>query len=362
MGRDARATRQVPVIAFTGGGSAGHITPNLALIEHAREAGFEAIYFGTRGGMEADLVPEAGVPFFAIPSERLRRYFDWRNFSMPLIVIVGILVATWRIARLRPALLFSKGGFAALPVVIGAWLNRVPVFIHESDRSLGLANRLSLPFTTKLCVADKRALRGQKKGIFVGTPLRRAFSQPDPSWAYETFSLDRDRPILLVLGGSQGARSINEAVARGLDQLLSRYQVVHLCGTGKRVIENDGREGYRQIEYLSEGFPSLCAAAHLVVSRAGANSIAELQLLKKPALLIPLSAQSSRGDQALNAARFVEAGFGLSLKDEALDGARLVESLEALEESYASHLTALEAAPNGDGSGTILDLIKRALR
>ena len=123
MGRDARATRQVPVIAFTGGGSAGHITPNLALIEHAREAGFEAIYFGTRGGMEADLVPEAGVPFFAIPSERLRRYFDWRNFSMPLIVIIGILVATWRIARLRPALLFSKGGFAALPVVIGAWLN-----------------------------------------------------------------------------------------------------------------------------------------------------------------------------------------------------------------------------------------------
>ena len=352
----------LPLIAFTGGGSAGHVTPNLALIDEWSRAGGRAVYFGRAQSIEEDLLASVpNVPFITVPSERLRRYFHWANFIMPLIVLVGIARAAWMLRRHRPRVLFSKGGFVALPVVIGAWLNRIPVVIHESDGSLGLANRLSLPFTRVVCVAQPRAAKRVKhRDVRVtGAPLRRDFIEASPEEATRRFGLEGARPLLVVFGGSQGARRINEAAWSALDELLRRYEVLHVVGPQHRdeaYDERYGDQGYHQHEYIKEGFADLLAGARIVVGRAGANAIAELLALRKPALLIPLPSASSRGDQALNAQEFVELGGGVSLEDQELDGESLVAQLTALESRYAEHQGALTSAPFSRAGDQLIEL------
>ena len=351
-------------IAFTGGGSAGHVTPNLALIEEWRRGGGEAIYFGRANSVESDLLADVdGVPFIKIPSERLRRYFHWGNFIMPLIVVWGTLRAAWSLRKHQPQLLFSKGGFVALPVVIGAWLNRIPVIIHESDGSLGLANRLSLPFTRVVCVAQKRASRAVKhQDVRVtGAPLRRDFLEAQPQKAQRLFDLEGAKPLLVIFGGSQGAQRINEAVWGALDALLETYEVLHVVGPEKSVKDFDHEyrdRGYHQHEYITEGFADLLASAHLVVGRAGANAIAELVALHKPALLIPLSSKSSRGDQALNADEFVELGGGVSLENELLTSETLCDSLVRLEANHNAHIASLSQLALNSGSAHLIQIFE----
>lgn len=363
-------------VAFTGGGSAGHVTPNLALIEALRAQGGEALYIGRgpeerAGGRTPSVEQELtqaieGLPFYEIPSERLRRYFDWRNFTMPFIVLTGIWRAYRHLKALKPNLLFSKGGFVSLPVVLGAWLNRTPVVLHESDGSLGLANKLSLPFTKVVCVAQSRA-RGGVRHPFVahtGTPIRRSFYEASAESARERFSLDGTRPLLLVFGGSLGAAHINSALRESLELLLERYEVFHVCGPGKvdsGSLERWSALGYHQVEYVSEGFADLLQAAHIVVGRAGANSIAELILLKTPALLIPLPTDSSRGDQLLNAQEYEHLGFGRHLRDEQLSAQSLLTKLEALEQGYEHHLDAMSRAPSADGALSTLAVMRQVV-
>ena len=246
-------------------------------------------------------------------------------------------------------------------MVIGAWLNRIPVFIHESDRSAGLANRLSAPFA-KALFASTPLRAGAKQARVIGPLLRRAFRAPDPDSARTRYSLSLERPLLLVIGGSQGAMSVNQALWVALPTLTERYQVVHICGPGKRDPSADKYPHYLQLEYLSEGFADLCAAADLVVSRAGANSIAELRLLQRPALLIPLPAASSRGDQEANAARFVDAGFGGQLLDRELNAQRLIESIAALDEAQAQHKEALAAGGSADGVAELMNYFEEHLQ
>lgn len=365
MSETRESLRSPGLIAFTGGGSAGHVTPNLAVIERWRELGGDAIYFGRAESVEEELLADVeGVAFFKVPSERLRRYFHWGNFVMPFIVVWGVIRAAWTLRTQRPQALFSKGGFVALPVVVGAWLNRIPVVIHESDGTLGLANRLSLPFTRIVCCAQARAQRGIKHDDVrvTGAPLRSAFFESSAERARANFNLTTSRSLLVIFGGSQGARRINEAVWGALEALTERYEVFHVTGPGHVSEEHSATfgasRGYQQHEYVSEGFADLLRCAHLVVGRAGANSVAELMALHKPALLIPLSTQSSRGDQALNAAEFVSAGGGQSLTNEELTPETLVEALEALESAYDQHVNTLNSLPTSDGGMRLIELLR----
>ena len=363
-------------VAFTGGGSAGHVTPNLALIEALRARGGEAIYIGRgaerlggelKPSVEQRLTEELEeLPYYEIPSERLRRYFDWRNFSMPFTVLRGIWRAYQHLRALKPDLLFSKGGFVSLPVVLGAWLNKTPVVLHESDGTLGLANQLSLPFTKVVCVAQARA-RAATKHPFVahtGTPIRQAFYEASAEAARERFGLSGSKPLLLVFGGSLGAQHINDALRGALSQLLEGYELFHVCGPGKvdpESLERYAERGYHQVEYVSEGFADLLSAARLVVGRAGANSVAELVLLKRPALLIPLPTQSSRGDQLLNAQEFEGMGFGKLLRDEQLSPESLLMKLAELEQGYETYVEAMSSAPSADGAASTLAVMRQVL-
>lgn len=365
MSEPRESPRSPGLIAFTGGGSAGHVTPNLAVIERWRELGGEAIYFGRAESVEAELLADVeGVAFFRVPSERLRRYFHWGNFVMPFIVVWGVIRAAWTLRAQRPQALFSKGGFVALPVVIGAWINRIPVVIHESDGTLGLANRLSLPFTRVVCCAQARAQRGIKHHDIrvTGAPLRSAFFTSSAERARARFELKATRPLLMIFGGSQGARRINEAVWGALETLAERYEVFHVTGPGHVSEEHNvtfgESSGYQQHEYVSEGFADLLRCAHLVVGRAGANSVAELIALHQPALLIPLSTQSSRGDQALNAEEFVSLGGGRSLTNEQLSPETLIEALTSLERDHDQHVSALSSLPMSDGGARLVELLR----
>ena len=360
----SQVTMTRPIIAFTGGGSAGHVTPNLALIDEWQRGGGQAIYFGRADSVESKLLANvANVPFIKVPSERLRRYFHWGNFIMPLIVLWGTLRATWALRKHRPKLLFSKGGFVALPVVIGAWLNRIPVIIHESDGSLGLANRLSLPFTQIVCVAQKRATHtvNHQDVRVTGAPLRRDFLEAQPQRAQHLFKLEDHRPLIVIFGGSQGAQRINEAVWGALAQLLEKYEVLHVVGPQKRsedieTLYHD--QGYHQYEYITEGFADVLAKAYVVVGRAGANAIAELVTLHKPALLIPLPSKTSRGDQALNAEEFVELGGGISIDDDQLDSDSLCQALERLQKNHEAHVYALSQCALGTGSAQLISIFE----
>jgi UDP-N-acetylglucosamine--N-acetylmuramyl-(pentapeptide) pyrophosphoryl-undecaprenol N-acetylglucosamine transferase len=360
------------LIAFTGGGSAGHVTPNLALIEALRARGGRAVYLGRDHAPGAQSVERALVeafpdlPFLALPAERLRRYFDWRNFTMPFTVLRGLWRAYWHIRAARPDALFSKGGFVSLPAVIGAWLNGVPVILHESDGSLGLAHRLSLPFAHTVCVAQARALKGvrHKRALHTGAPIRAAFLSASPEAARARFSLTCARPLLVIFGGSLGSAHLNAVTREALSDLLGRYEVFHVCGGGgvsAALAEALGARGYHQAEYVREGFADLLAAAHLVVGRAGANTLAELLLLRRPALVVPLPTASSRGDQLLNAQEHAQAGFGLCVRDEDLDAPALLNALERLEGARASCVEAMGRSPHAQGAEITLDAIARAL-
>jgi UDP-N-acetylglucosamine--N-acetylmuramyl-(pentapeptide) pyrophosphoryl-undecaprenol N-acetylglucosamine transferase len=328
------------LIAFTGGGSAGHVTPNLALIENWIALGGEAMYLGRKNSIEEALVVQQGIAFYALPSERLRRYFDWRNFLMPFQVLFGIYVAYRHLKSLKPQALFSKGGFVSLPPVVAAWLNRIPVFIHESDGSLGLANRLSLFFSRYICFGQRAAFEsfvsqkklllskdqtviayGSKEILYSGSPIRRAFYEADPQRARLKYKLKAALPLLLIFGGSQGSAKLNQIVKESLQLLLTRFQIIHLCG--QQQIPTDlpalpELENYHPFEYINEGFADLLSLAELVICRAGANSITELLVLKKPAILVPLSSLNSRGDQLKNAIEFEKNGFGTWIDNDQL--------------------------------------------
>lgn len=353
---------------FTGGGSAGHVTPNFAVMERCKAQGIDVVYFGTPEGMERDLVArwdDGKTPYYAVPSERLRRYFDWRNFLAPFRVVAGIFKAARLVKQAGPDVLFSKGGFASFPVVLGAWLNRIPVVIHESDTTPGLANRMSLPFARKLCVGFEQtvALLGHdEKVVYTGTPIRGAFSQADPERARVELGLEADRPVILVVGGSLGSRKINETIRANLDALLERGQLVHICGKGNTDASLADRPGYHQHDYLTEIFPHLMALADVVVCRAGANTLLELVKLNKPSVLIPLPVASSRGDQRDNAENFARSGLAQVVPDEELSGERLLPALDAVLGDLPAYQDALTRYPTPDSVTLIFETLDKVAR
>jgi UDP-N-acetylglucosamine--N-acetylmuramyl-(pentapeptide) pyrophosphoryl-undecaprenol N-acetylglucosamine transferase len=349
-------------IVLTGGGTAGHVIPNLALLPLLAAAGWRAEYIGSSAGIEKKLVAEAGLPFHGIASGKLRRYFDRKNFTDPFRVVWGALQAWRALGRIRPRLVCSKGGFVAVPVVLAARLRGIPVVIHESDLTPGLANRLAIPFAQAVCASFPETMRHLPKGkaVLTGAPIRAELLRGDRAKGEAFLGLPSDgRPLLLAVGGSLGSRNLNAALRAALPNLLARYRIAHLCGKGGIDPALADRAGYRQLEYVSAEMPDVLAAADLVLSRAGSNAIFEFLALQKPNLLVPLPLSASRGDQILNAQAFAAAGFSRVLAEEEIGSGRLEKELALLQAQAETYREAMRASPMRDGARHLMDVIAR---
>lgn len=350
---------------FTGGGSAGHVTPSFPLIDACLKAGWQVSYVGSYHGIESRLVPRQNIPYYPIRTGKLRRYFSWQNFIDPFNLLIGFCQAFFYCLKVKPQVIFSKGGFVSFPVVLAAWVNRIPVIAHESDLTPGLANRLAYPFIKTQCVTFEAGLayfKDKPKARYTGTPIRAHLLQGDAEQGRALCGFDNTRPILLIMGGGQGAGPINDVVRAALPQLLTHYQVIHLCGEGKIDPALQTQPGYKQIEYAHEALADLFACAHLVISRAGANALYELLALRKPHLLIPLSQGASRGDQVSNARHFESAGMSAVLSEVAITPEKLLASLSALEKKYHAYETQLKAVALPQSTPLIFDLLQQAAK
>ena len=347
-------------IVLTGGGTAGHVTPHLALIPHLQNAGYDIHYIGTEAGMERDMISRLqGITYHAVKGGKLRRYFSWQNFVDPFRVLWGALQSARLMGRLKPDVCFSKGGFVSVPVVIGAWLHRVPVVCHESDYTPGLANRICAMFAKRIATTfPECAAALGKKAQMAGTPLRPELFAGSRARGLAMAGFSGQRPVLLMMGGSQGAQSVNKVLRESLPRLLPRMDVMHLCGKGNLEPALDNTSGYWQKEFLSGELPDAFAAADLILSRAGSNSLCEFQALKKPMLLIPYPRTASRGDQILNAQSFERRGLCHVLLQEDLTVDTLVSALHQLYECRGKLRQALQNAPAADGTQAVLNLIE----
>lgn len=347
-------------IVFTGGGSAGHVTPNLALMHKLKQLGWDVKYIGSATGIEKEIIDREGVPFYPISSGKLRRYFDLKNIKDPFKVMKGVYESYRLLKRLKPAIVFSKGGFVSVPVVLGSRMNNIPVIIHESDMTPGLANKISIPFATKVCVTFPESLPHIKggKSVLTGLPIREHMSSGKATRALQLCDFHTQKPVILVMGGSLGSQVLNQAVRANLGRLLPQFQIVHLCGKGNVSEEHLSTRGYKQFEYLNEELPDVMAMTDLVISRAGATSIFEFLGLEKPMLLIPLSRQASRGDQILNAASFQKAGYADVIQEEDLTADKLADHVEALYKDREIYKAAMQSRNESDAVAAIVKLIE----
>lgn len=352
-------------IIMTGGGTAGHVTPNLALVPKLKDKGFEIKYIGSKDGIEKEIINDAKIPYFEISSGKLRRYFDMKNFTDPFKVMKGVIEANKILKREKPNVIFSKGGFVAVPVVIAASMRKIPVVSHESDLTPGLANKLSSPFCDKLCVTFRESLKYVKdnKGVLTGTPIREEILRGNSLKGKELCGFKDNKEILLVIGGSLGAKSINDAVRKNLKELLKNFNIIHICGKGNLDEGLLNIKGYKQFDYVKEELPNLLKASDLIISRAGANVIFELLALKKPTLLIPLSKKISRGDQILNANSFEKEGFSLVLDEDEMmeDNKKLISKLDELREKKAVLVQNMNNSGISNGVDAILGVITKSI-
>ncbi len=346
-------------IILTGGGTAGHVTPNIALIPKLRESGFDIQYIGSYNGMEKELAEDAGLPYCGISSGKLRRYFSWKNFSDPFRVIKGYFEAKKIIRTYQPDVVFSKGGFVTVPVVFAAHKYKVPVIIHESDMTPGLANKLAIKKATKVCHNfPETAQYLGSKAVHTGSPIRRELFEGNKITALNMCGFTANKPVIMVTGGSLGAENVNKLVRSALPELLKKFQVAHLCGNGKLDKSLVGTKGYAQFEYIRDEMKDFFAMADLIISRAGANSICEISALKKPNILIPLSAKASRGDQILNAKSYEKQGFSKVLDEDVATSEDLIHTVNEVYDNRADYIHAMEKSSGTGGVEKIVELIK----
>lgn len=321
------------VIVFTGGGTAGHVTPNIAIMNALDQERWTFHYIGSHQGIEKELIMNNGVPYHGISSGKLRRYIDLENIKDPFRVLKGIWEARKILQSLKPQVVFSKGGFVSVPVVIAAKTLGIPVFLHESDITPGLANRIVKWFAAKIFTSfeETAAYFPKKKTYVVGSPIREDLFLGDTEKGKALMGFYDDRPILTIMGGSLGSKRINEAVREVLPELLKEFQVMHLCGKGNIERKLEIVSGYKQVEYLHDELPDILAATDYVITRGGSNAIFEFLSLHKPMLIIPLPENQSRGDQILNAKSFAKNGFCLFLEEKNLVTSSLLAHLRKLQ-------------------------------
>ena len=349
-------------IILTGGGTAGHVTPNIALLPRLKELGYDIQYIGSYTGIEKELIEPFGIPYHGISSGKLRRYFSVQNFTDPFRVLKGFREAHKLIRQLKPDVIFSKGGFVSVPVVLAGKRCKVPVIIHESDMTPGLANKIAIPSAAKVCCNFPETLKSlpEGKAVLTGSPIRQELLSGNKIAAMDMCHFTSDKPVILVIGGSLGAVAVNNAVREALPELLKDFQIIHLCGKGKMDESLKDVEGYCQFEYIKNELRNLFALADIVISRAGANAICELLALHKPNLLIPLSANASRGDQILNARSFERQGFSLVLEEEQLTKETLLAAVKNLYENRTTFINSMKNSGQQDSIGTIIKLIEEA--
>ena len=351
---------------MTGGGTAGHVIPNIALMPELIKLGYEIHYIGTRNGIEKSLIEEQNakgtkIIYHIINSGKLRRYFDVQNFTDPFKVVKGLFEAFLIIKKEKPDIVFSKGGFVSVPVVIAAHLNKIPVVAHESDITPGLANKIALPYCSKICVTFPESLKYIKgnKGVLTGTPIRKELYNGSSIRGKEICNFQNSKMIILVIGGSLGSKAVNEAVRGTLKEIIVKYNVIHICGKGNLDKTLNKTKGYIQLEYAKKELADLLALSDIVISRAGANAIFELLALKKPNILIPLSAKSSRGDQILNAMSFKKRGYSMVIKEEEINSNRILEAIENLNSNKQKYIKAMEESVQQNSIGLIIEEIKK---
>ena len=348
-------------IILTGGGTAGHVTPNIALFDSLKQSGYELVYIGGKNGMEKDLIKSHKVRYYGISAGKLRRYFDVKNFTDPFRIIKGVGDALKIIKREKPSIVFSKGGFVSVPVVAAARLAKVPVVLHESDISPGLANKLSVRFSSAVCVSfPQTADKFPANKVFItGTPIRQSLKDGDRQKGLDICKFNEEKPVLLVIGGSSGSLKINKALRSALDKILCCCKVIHICGKGNIDEKLEDKQGYVQFEYVTDELPHLFAAADAVVSRAGANAINEFLELRKPSLLIPLGSSASRGDQILNAQFFAEKGYSKVLYEEELTPEELNLQIIDLVANRGSYIFKMEQSSVSDGVSEVMKIINK---
>ncbi len=351
-------------IVLTGGGSAGHVTPNIALIPALKKAGFEIFYIGSYNGIEKKLIEDYNIPYFGISTGKLRRYFDPKNFSDPFRVLKGFSEAVSLLKKIQPDIVFSKGGFVSVPVVRAAGFLKIPYIVHESDMTPGLANKLSMTGARKICCNFPETMRvlPADKAVLTGTPIREELGMGSKEEGLKLCGFTDDKPVLMIIGGSLGAQSVNETVRFALPRLLPDFNVVHICGKEKMDNLKLTVPGYKQFEYVKNELKDIFAMADIVVSRAGANSICELLALKKPNILIPLSTKASRGDQMLNARSFEQQGFSLVIDNDDLDEDILVETIQDLYDNREKYIENMSKSNLHSATNTIVEIIKEEMR
>jgi len=333
-------------IVLTGGGTTGHVAPNLALVPGLKAAGYKIYYIGSHNGIERELVEAAGIPYYGIASGKLRRYLSLKNVTDIFRIGKGLFDALGIMRKIKPDIVFSKGGFVIVPVIAAARLLGIKSVIHESDMTPGLANKLVLPIAKRVCVSFPETLKYVKKGVLTGMPLRPALFKGSREDGLKVFGgVGDSKPVLLVTGGSQGAAAINNCVRGALPQIMQHFRVIHLCGRGN--LSGITTPGYVEFEYVNEGIADILQAADIVISRAGATTIFELVALNKPNLLIPLPLGQSRGDQIQNAASFEKQGLSVVLPENEMTEASLLSSVLALYQNknrYVEKMKELDVA------------------
>ncbi|MBP3351566.1 MAG: undecaprenyldiphospho-muramoylpentapeptide beta-N-acetylglucosaminyltransferase [Lachnospiraceae bacterium] len=349
-------------IVLTGGGTAGHVTPNIALLPALKEAGYEISYMGSYEGIEKRLIEDFQIPYTGISTGKFRRYLDIKNLTDPFRVIKGYSEAKKYLKQWKPDVVFSKGGFVSVPVVRAAASLKIPCIIHESDMTPGLANKLCFPVAKKICCnfPETYETLPADKAVLTGTPIRKELSQGNKLAGLDMCGFTANKPVIMVIGGSLGAANVNKAVRDALPQLLETFQVVHLCGKDKLDNLLLTTPGYKQFEYIKNELKDIFAMADIVISRAGANAICELLALRKPNILIPLPAASSRGDQILNADSFEKQGFSIVVHEDDLTTKLLVDKVHELYENRQKYTDAMKGSGQMDSIPRIMELINEA--
>ncbi|WP_018933957.1 undecaprenyldiphospho-muramoylpentapeptide beta-N-acetylglucosaminyltransferase [Gracilibacillus lacisalsi] len=347
-------------IIFTGGGTAGHVMVNLAIIPELLKDGWTIDYIGSKNGIEKDLIePLEGVTYHPISTGKLRRYFSKENFKDPFKVLKGTWQAHRIIGKKKPAVIFSKGGFVSVPVLVAARMRGVPAVIHESDYTPGLANKLAIPFAKKVLATFPETVQylPEQKAEWIGAVVREELFTGSREKGFDMTGFSNKKNVLLIMGGSAGSKKINQAVREGLEELLKQFQVVHICGKDN-IDETYEQEGYVQYEYLQDELKDLLAITDMVCSRAGANAIFEFLALNKPMLLIPLSRQASRGDQIVNAQSFEKQGYAKVLEEEELSTDSLVTSLFELKKDKFEIKDKMNQYRSSEAKEKVIDIIK----
>ena len=347
-------------ILLTGGGSAGHVIVNTILIPVLIEQNLEVFYVGSFNGIEKELIAKVtNIPYYAISTGKLRRYFDWNNFLDLFRVLKGTMEAYRIISKEKPDVVFSKGGFVSVPVVLGSWLNNVPVIIHESDLTPGLANRIAMHFADRICTTFPQTVQSfpKNKGEFIGAIVRPELKEGNSEIGSKLCGFDKEKPVIFVAGGSLGSVQINNAIRKILTSLLPEFQIIHICGKGN-IDSSLRQQGYKQFEYVADELPHLMSLADLVISRAGSNFIFEFLSLKKPMILIPLPKGASRGDQLENAQFFQEQGFAEVIFEENLTPDRLLQVISSMFTAYDRYVNKMNQGSNEESLAKLLSAIK----